>query len=87
MIRKIVLATMVAASLGTFGIIATPATAAVVVRVAPPPLRTEAAPEARRGHVWVAGHWEWKNRHHQWVKGKWIRERRGYQYVSRHGGA
>ena len=81
MIRRIVLAAMVAASLGTIATIATPATAAVVVRVAPPPLRTEAIPPPRRGHLWVAGHWEWKNRHHQWAPGTWIRERRGYRYV------
>jgi len=78
MIRKILLAAMVAAS---FGSIATPATAAIVVQVAPPPPRTEATPPPRRGHVWVAGHWEWRNRHHQWVTGTWIRERRGYQYI------
>ena len=77
MIRKIILAAMVAAS---FGSIATPATAAVVVQVAPPPPRTEVVPAPRRGYVWVVGHWEWKNRHHQWVKGTWLRERRGYQY-------
>ena len=78
MIRKMVLAAMVAAS---FGNIATPATAAVVVQVAPPPPREEAAPTPRRGHVWVAGHWEWRGHHHQWVRGTWIRERRGYQYI------
>src|ERR1035437_1895278 len=78
MIRKIILTAMVAAS---YGSIATPATAAIVVQIAPPPPRTEAPPPPRRGHVWVGGHWEWKNRHHQWVRGTWIRERRAYQYI------
>jgi hypothetical protein len=78
MIRKIVLAAMVAVS---FGSIATAATAAVFVQIAPPPPRAEAVPTPRRGHVWVAGHWEWRGHHHKWVRGTWIRERRGYQYT------
>lgn len=77
MIRKILLATFVSA---VFGSIAVPADAATIVRIAPPPLRSEAIPEPRQGHVWVAGHWGWKNHRHQWIKGNWLRERRGYQY-------
>ena len=77
MIRKIVLAAMVSAALGS---ITLPASAAIIVQVAPPPPRTEVVPSPRRGYVWVAGHWGWRNQHHQWVKGTWIRERRGYQY-------
>jgi hypothetical protein len=78
MIRKIVLAAMVAASFGSF---ATAADAAIVVQIAPPPLRAEAVPNPRRGYTWAAGHWEWKRNHHQWVAGNWVRERRGYRYV------
>jgi hypothetical protein len=77
MIRKIVVAAMLA---GSFGIVATPATAEIIVRVAPPAPRVEIIPSPRRGHVWVGGHWDWRNRQHQWVPGTWIRERRGYQY-------
>lgn len=78
MIKKVLLAAMLAAS---FGGIATSVTAAtVIVRVAPPPLRAEVAPPPRHGYVWVSGHWEWRNRQHQWVRGTWIRERRGYMY-------
>lgn len=77
MIRKIVLAAIVAAS---FGSIAAPASAAIYVQVAPPAPRVEVIPSPRRGHVWAAGHWEWKKNKHQWVKGTWIRERRGYIY-------
>lgn len=77
MIRRIVLAAMVSAS---FGSITLPAEAAVIVQMAPPPMRSEATPAPRRGHVWVAGHWGWKNHRHQWIKGTWLRERRGYQY-------
>ena len=79
MIRKILLAAMIAASLGT---IATEATAAIVVQVAPPPPREEAIPSPRRGHVWAPGHWEWRKHRHQWVRGTWIRERRGYHYTA-----
>ena len=77
MIRKILLAAMVAAS---FGSVATPVSAEIVVRIAPPPLRSEVTPQPRRGYVWVGGHWDWRNRQHQWVRGTWIRERRGHHY-------
>ena len=77
MIRKVILAAVLAAS---FGSIATPANAAIFVQIAPPPPRVEVAPQPRRGYVWVAGHWDWRNNHHQWVRGTWLRERRGYQY-------
>jgi hypothetical protein len=78
MIRKIVLAAMVAASLGSM---ATAATAAIIVQVAPPPPRVEAVPPPRRGHFWVPGHWEWRGNHHHWVSGAWVRERPGYHYM------
>ena len=76
-IRKLVLAALIA---GACGSITVAAEAATIVRIAPPPLRSEAIPEPRHGHVWVAGHWGWKNHRHQWIKGSWLRERRGYQY-------
>lgn len=75
--RRLLLAALVAAS---FGSVATVASAQVIVRIAPPPLRAERMPPARRGRVWVAGHWEWRNRRYNWVEGYWIRERRGYRY-------
>lgn len=53
--RTIIVAAMVAAS---FGSIATPATAAIVVQVALLSPRAEATPSPRRGYVWVAGHWD-----------------------------
>lgn len=77
MIRKIVLAAMVSAALGS---VTLPASAAIIVQVAPPPPRTEVVPSPRRGYVWVGGHWGWRNQHHHWVQGAWLRERRGYQY-------
>ena len=77
MIRKIMLAAMLA---GTLGSVAVPASAVIYVRTAPPEPRVEVVPQPRRGYVWNQGHWEWKNRHHVWVAGNWVRERRGYRY-------
>ncbi len=50
----------------------------VVIRVAPPPLRAEITPAARRGYVWVPGYWNWRGHRHVWSPGVWVRERRGY---------
>lgn len=47
---------------------------------APPPPRYEAVPRARRGQVWVAGHWEWQGRRHVWKSGYWLKARPGYAY-------
>jgi hypothetical protein len=78
MLKKLLIATLVA---GSFGSVALPAAAEViVVRQAPPALRAERVPEARRGYTWVPGHWEWKRNHHTWVRGTWVRDRRGYVY-------
>lgn len=77
MIKKILLAAMLA---GTIGSIATPASAVIYVRVAPPEPRVEVVPQPRRGYTWAAGHWEWQNRKHVWVQGNWVRDRRGYHY-------
>ena len=78
MMKKLLIATLVAGSMGT---ITLPAAAEViVVRQAPPALRAERMPEARRGHTWVPGHWEWKRNKHVWVRGTYVRDRRGYVY-------
>ena len=46
---------------------------------APPARRVERwAP--RRGHVWVNGHWDWRNGDYVWVGGRYERERRGYRW-------
>jgi hypothetical protein len=77
MMKKTIVAAILAAS---FGSIATPASADIIVRIAPPELRMEVAPPPRHGHVWVAGYWDWRNNRHQWIAGNWIRERPGYLY-------
>jgi hypothetical protein len=76
--KKLLIAAMLAGSLGS---ITVPAISAVViVREAPPPLRAERVPAPRRGYVWAPGHWEWRNHHHAWVGGTWLRARHGYAY-------
>jgi hypothetical protein len=76
--KKLLIAALLAGSLGS---ITAPATSAVVViREAPPPPRAERVPAPRRGYVWAPGHWEWRHGQHQWQRGTWVRERRGYTY-------
>ena len=80
MIRKTIVALMIAASAGT---VAVPATAKVIyVEVAPPAVREEAMPAPRRGHVWAPGHWGWRGHRHVWVSGHWVRARPGYRYYA-----
>ena len=55
-------------------------TEVIVVQKAPPPLRREAVPAARRGYEWVPGYWNWNGRRHVWVSGHWERDRPGYVY-------
>jgi hypothetical protein len=52
----------------------------VVIGKAPPPVRYETVPVARRGHVWAPGHWSWNGRRHVWVQGHWERARAGHYY-------
>lgn len=76
--KKIMIAALLASALG--GIAAPASSAIVIVREAPPEPRAERVPQARRGHVWVPGHWDWRGNRHVWVKGKYIRSRSGYVY-------
>jgi hypothetical protein len=78
MMKKLLLAAMLAGSLGTVTLPATSAT--IIVHNAPPPPRHERVPAARRGYVWAPGYWDWRGNRHVWVKGNWQRERRGYAY-------
>ena len=78
MIRKLLLATAIAASAGT---VALPASAnVIVVQTAPPPPRDEVVPPPRHGYVWSPGYWDWRHGRHVWVRGHWEHERRGYVY-------
>jgi hypothetical protein len=77
MIRKILMAAAVAATLGS---ITAPVAAAVYVKVAPPEPRSEVVPAPRRGYTWAPGYWDWRGNRHVWVAGHWVKERRGYAY-------
>ncbi len=78
MMKKLLIAAMLAGSLGSVTIPAT--SAVVVIRQAPPEPRSERAPPPRRGYVWAPGYWDWKYNKHVWVRGKWIHDRKGHVY-------
>ena len=82
MIRTVLAATFVAASLGAAPFAASAAPYGVTIDVAPPAPRHEAVPAPRRGNVWVPGYWNWTGHRHTWVPGTWVRERRGYTYAA-----
>lgn len=54
----------------------------IVIGSAPPPLRWEAQPPPRHGHVWAPGYWDWNGHRHVWVNGQWLAERPGYAYAA-----
>ena len=56
-------------------------TEVIVVQKAPPALRYEAIPAARRGYEWVPGHWAWNGRRYTWQRGHHERVRAGYVYT------
>ena len=80
MIKKVLIAAMLAASVGGIVAPATATAATVYVQIAPPEPRYEAVPESRRGHVWAPGYWDWRGHQHVWHAGSWQRERPGYRY-------
>ncbi|MGI4846888.1 MAG: YXWGXW repeat-containing protein [Janthinobacterium lividum] len=81
MIKKILLASLLASSFsGAMLPVAANAATTVIVQTAPPPLRAEPMPPPRHGYVWVPGYWNWQANRHVWVGGQWVRERPGYAY-------
>ena len=82
MLKKTLLATMVATSLGLGAVAVAPIAQAadIVVRVAPPAPRHEVQPPPRRGYIWVPGHWDWRHGRYAWTSGSFVRERPGYRY-------
>jgi len=56
-------------------------TEVIVVHKAPPALRTERVPAARRGFEWVPGYWDWNGRRYTWVTGHYEKVRPGYVYA------
>jgi hypothetical protein len=79
MIRKLLLAGVVASALGS---IAVPASAQIYVQVAPPAPMHEVVPAPRAGYVWAPGYYDWRNNRHVWVAGHWVAERPGYAYMT-----
>ena len=78
--KKLILGSLVAATLAASAMPATARTD-IVVNVAPPPLRYEVVPAPRVGYVWVPGYWEWRRHRHVWIAGHWTRHRPGYVYA------
>jgi hypothetical protein len=60
------------------------ASGAVIVGVAPPPVRVEVVPRARVGYVWTSGYWRWNGHHHVWVGGYWLPARPGWRWTPAH---
>ena len=54
----------------------------IVIGNAPPPLKFESVPQARRGYVWAPGYWNWDGQRHVWAAGEWQPERSGSRYRS-----
>lgn len=81
---KRILMTAAAIVLGTAAFVPAQARSHVDVNIAignaPPPVRYEAVPAARRGYAWVPGHWHWTGRRHVWSEGYWERARPGHYY-------
>jgi WXXGXW repeat (2 copies) len=82
MIKKLLIATLVASSFAAVPLLATAQPRAVVINVAPPAPRQEAVPAPRRGYVWVPGYYELHGRRHVWAQGHWIKARTGYAYTA-----
>jgi hypothetical protein len=81
MLKKTLLAAVVAASFAGIGGVAQAATHVVITTAPPSPIH-EVVPAPRRGYVWVPGHHVYRHHDYVWVSGHWMRERRGYAYVA-----
>lgn len=52
----------------------------LIVRSAPPPVRTEYVGQPRAGYVFIQGHWAWSGADWRWAPGYWAQQRQGYTY-------
>lgn len=80
--RKTLLAALLAATLGALA--QSPmalASVEIYMETAPPALRYERVPSARRGYVWAPGYWDSNRGRHAWKRGHWERERANHYYV------
>ena len=78
--RKLIIATLAAATLGSIAVPAAAAHIDLFVDIAPPVAPVEVVPVPRVGYVWVPGVYEWRHHHHEWVAGHWVHARAGYVY-------
>jgi hypothetical protein len=80
--KKVLVSALFAA--GTIAAVATPTASMAQVEFnltfGPPAAIYEPIPEARRGYVWQAGHWNWNGNRHVWNAGSWQASRPGYSY-------
>lgn len=81
MIRNALVVALLVGSLGTVAPRAGAQPVGIVIDLAPPQVRVERVPDARRGYVWQPGYWNWNGRRHVWVEGAWLRARQGYVYA------
>ena len=58
--------------------------AVVVVDESPPEPQYEPTPAPRSGHVWVRGHWEFRNNQWKWSRGYWKTQRASHVWVEGH---
>jgi YXWGXW repeat-containing protein len=79
--RKSLLVALCAATLGTAAPLIANAEVRIYLNSAPPEVRYESVPAARRGYIWSPGYWNVKNKRHVWQAGYWQRERKGYHYI------
>ncbi|MEM5429572.1 hypothetical protein [Cupriavidus oxalaticus] len=83
--RQLMLAAAVLATGGAFGLIAPaeahPTAVAHGYGHPPPPPRYEPHPAARRGQVWVPGHWVGARGRYDWRPGYWQAQRAGHRFV------
>lgn len=80
--RELLVAGLCLAALGGIALpMAANAQAGVYFNTALPPARSQVAPAARRGYIWVPGYWNARGNRHVWHSGHWERSRPGYNYV------
>jgi hypothetical protein len=78
MLKKVLLASMIAASFASMPLVSVART--VVITQAPPEPRAEHVPPPRRGYEWAPGYWDWRHGRHVWVSGHWVRARHGHHW-------
>jgi len=81
--KKVLIITFLALACMCGTSLETQAQVVVAVKPARPDVVVVKPAKARRGYIWVDGHWKYNKRTNRyvWVKGGWVRARRGFVYV------